>query len=48
MFNVSFKRVNTHITSIRISTAAFTDFPSSKLKKILVKKGAMINEEVDV
>ena len=46
--NVSFERVNTHITSIRSSTATFTDSPSSKLKEILVNKGAMINEEEDV
>ena len=46
--NVSLERVNTHITSIRSSTATFTDSPSSKLKEILVKKGAMINEEEDV
>ena len=46
--NVSFERVNTHITSIRSSTATFTDSPSSKLKEILVNKGAMINEEKDV
>ncbi len=31
MFNVSFVRVNTHITSIRNSTTTFTDSPSSKL-----------------
>ena len=48
IFNVSFERVNTHITSIRSSTATFTDSPSSKLKEILVNKGAMINEEEDV
>ena len=45
-----FERVytHTHITSIRSSTATFTDSPSSKLKEILVNKGAMINEEKDV
>ena len=48
MFNVSFERVNTHITSIRNSTATFTDSPSSKLIEVLVNKGAMINEEEDV
>ena len=48
MFIVSFERVNTHITSIRSSTATFTDSPSSKLIEILVNKGAMINEEEDV
>ena len=48
MFNVSFERINTHITSIRSSTATFTDSPSSKLKEILVNKGAMINQEKDV
>ena len=48
MFNVSFEHVNPHLTSIRSSTATFTDSPSSKLKEILVNKGAMINEEVDV
>ena len=48
MFNVSFERVNTHITSIRSSTATFIDSPSSKLIEILVNKGAMINEEEDV
>ena len=47
-FNVSFQRVNTHITSIRSSTATFTDSPNSKLIEILVNKGAMINEEEDV
>ena len=46
--NVSFERVNTHITSIRSSTATFTDSPSSKLIEILVNKGAMINEGEDV
>ena len=48
MFKVSFERVNTHITSIRSSTATFTDSPSFKLIEILVNKGAMINEEEDV
>jgi len=48
MFNVSFEPVNTHITSIRSSTATFTDSPSSKLIEILVNKGAMINEEEDM
>ena len=47
MFNVSFEHVNTHLTSIRSSTATFTDSPSSKLKEILVNKRAMINEEED-
>ena len=48
MFNISFECVNTHISSIRSSTAPFTDSPISKLKEILVNKGAMSNEEEDV
>ncbi len=48
MFNISFERVNTHISSIRSLTATFTDSPISKLKEILVNKGAMSNEEEDV
>ena len=48
MSYVSFERVNSNITSIRSSTATFTDSPSSKLKEILVNKGAMIKEEEDV
>ena len=48
MFNVTFERVNVHITSIRSSTATFTDSPNSKLIEILVNKGAMINQEKDV
>jgi len=48
MFDVSFERMRTPITTVRSSTTASTDSPSCKLKVIRVEKGAKINEEVDV
>jgi len=48
MFDVSFERIRTPITTVRSSTTASIASPSSKLKKIRVEKGAKINEEVDM
>ena len=38
MFDVSFERIRTPITTVRYSTTASTDFPRSKLKKVVLRK----------